>query len=186
MSTRFDIRQAVPGDACAACSLLRRSIEVGCKADHQDQPAVLEAWLGNKTSANVASWFSSPTNHALVAESGGRLLGLCLLTQAGKIALCYVAPEAVRGGVGRALLLAAEDQARTWCIARLHLHSPASASAFFERTGYVNAGKDKSCFGLECDLLWKKLDAVCQAGEGAAEDGAASAAAARKRFCHCS
>jgi GNAT superfamily N-acetyltransferase len=177
LSTRFDIRKAVAGVGSAACALLRRSIEVGCQADHQDRPAVLEAWLGNKTTANVATWFSIPSNHALVAEQDGELLGLCLLTQAGKVALCYVSPEALRSGVGRALLAAAEVQARAWDIKKLHLRSPASASAFFERQGYVNAGKDKACFGLECDLLWKQLDAVCDAAQGAA---------ARKRFCNCS
>ncbi|WP_027865418.1 GNAT family N-acetyltransferase [Massilia alkalitolerans] len=176
MSTRFDIRKAVPGDAAPACALLRRSIEVGCKADHQDRPAVLEAWLGNKTAANVAAWFANPSNHALVAERDGELLGLCLLTQAGKLALCYVSPQALRSGIGRALIAAAEEQARAWSIKKLHLHSPASASAFFERQGYVNAGKDKSCWGLECDLLWKPLDAVCETGP---------AAAASKRFCNC-
>lgn len=175
MSTRFDIRKAVPGDAPAACALLRRSIEIGCKADHQDRPAVLEAWLGNKTAANVGTWFSIPSNHALVATREGELLGLCLLTQAGKLALCYVSPEALRNGVGSGLIAAAEEQARAWSIKKLHLHSPASASAFFERHGYVNAGKDKSCWGLECDLLWKQLDDACEAG-----------AAARKRFCKCS
>ncbi|MGH8855814.1 MAG: GNAT family N-acetyltransferase [Telluria sp.] len=172
MSTRFDIRKAVPGDAPAACALLRRSIEIGCRSDHQDRPAVLEAWLGNKTTANVAAWFAAPTNHALVADSDGALVGLCLLTQAGKLALCYVSPDALRSGVGAALLASAEEQARAWSIARLQLHSPASASAFFERQGYVNAGKDNSCFGLECDLLWKQLDAVGDA--------------TRKRFCNCS
>ena len=139
MSTRFDIRKAVSGDASAACALLRRSIEIGCRADHRDRPAVLEAWLGNKTTTNVATWFSVPSNHALVAQREGELLGLCLLTQAGKLALCYVAPDALRSGVGRALLTAAEEQARAWNITKLHLHSPASASAFFERQGYVNA-----------------------------------------------
>jgi GNAT superfamily N-acetyltransferase len=177
MSMRFDIRKAVPGDAPAACSLLRRSIEIGCRLDHRDQPSVLEAWLGNKTTATVATWFSTPTNYALVAESDGQLAGLCLLTQAGKIALCYVLPEAMRTGVGGALLGAAEEQARAWNITRLHLHSPAGSSSFFERHGYANAGKDKACFGLECDLLWKQLDAACDAGAGAA---------ARKRFCNCS
>ncbi|MFC0250518.1 GNAT family N-acetyltransferase [Massilia consociata] len=176
MSTRFEIRKAAPGDASAACALLRRSIEIGCKADHDGKPAVLEAWLGNKTSANVATWFSSPSNFAVVAESDGMLVGLCLLTQAGKVALCYVSPDLLRTGIGRALLAAAEEQARAWDIRKVHLHSPASASAFFERQGYVNAGKDKSCFGMECDLLWKGLDAACETGPGAA---------ARKRFCNC-
>jgi GNAT superfamily N-acetyltransferase len=177
MSMRFEIRQAAPADAAAACALLRRSIEFGCKADHEGKPAVLEAWLGNKTPANVAAWFASPSNFAVVAEGqDGSLLGLCLLTQAGKVALCYVLPEALRAGVGRALLDAAESQARAWSIKKLHLHSPPSASAFFERQGFVNAGRDTSCFGMECDLLWKGLDASCEAAPGGA---------ARKRFCNC-
>jgi len=173
---RFEIRQAAPADASAACALLRRSIEIGCKADHDGKPAVLEAWLGNKTAANVATWFSSPSNHAIVAEGeDGALLGLCLLTQAGKVALCYVLPEALQTGVGRALLSAAEGQARAWSIKKLFLHSPPSASAFFERQGFVNAGKDTSCFGLETDLLWKSLEGNCEMAPGAA----------RKRFCNC-
>jgi GNAT superfamily N-acetyltransferase len=177
MSTRFEIRQAAPADASAACALLRRSIEIGCKADHDGKPAVLEAWLGNKTAANVATWFASPSNHAIVAVGNdGALLGLCLLTQAGKVALCYVLPEALRIGVGRALLAAVEQQARAWSIKKLHLLSPPSASAFFERLGFVNAGKDTSCFGMESDLLWKSLDASCEPGAGGA---------ARKRFCNC-
>lgn len=173
MSTRIEIRKAVPGDATAACTLLRRSIEDGCRADHQDQPGVLDAWLGNKTPANVATWFASPTNYALVAESEGQLVGLTLLTQAGKVALCYVLPDALRCGVGRALLNATEEQARAWNIGKLFLHSPAGASTFFERHGYMNAGKEKSCFGLECDLLWKRLDGACDPAAG-------------KRFCPCS
>jgi len=176
MSTRFEIRQAASADASAACALLRRSIEVGCKADHAGKPAVLEAWLGNKTPANVASWFAAPSNFAIVAEGEeGRLLGLCLLTQAGKVALCYVLPEALGTGVGRALLDAAERQARAWSIKKLHLLSPPSASAFFERQGFVNAGKDTSCFGMESDLLWKSLEESCEMAPGAA----------RKRFCNC-
>jgi len=172
MSTRIEIRKAVPDDATAACNLLRRSIEEGCRADHQDQPGVLGAWLGNKTPANVVTWFSSPTNYAVVAESEGELVGLTLLTQAGKVALCYVLPDALRCGVGRALIEAVEQQARDWNISKLHLHSPVGASTFFERHGYINAGKEKACFGLECDLLWKRLDGACDP-------------AARKRFCNC-
>ena len=174
----IEIRQATPNDAPAACSLLRRSIEHGCVADHGRRPEILEAWLGNKTPQNVVAWLSSPSNYAVVAErstggaAGTELVGLALLNQAGRLALCYVLPEALRSGVGRALLAAVEAQARTWHIGKLHMHSPASASLFFERQGYVNAGKDRACFGLECDFLWKQLDAA--------------EPPARKRFCNCS
>jgi GNAT superfamily N-acetyltransferase len=171
----IDIRQAMPTDAGAACELLRRSIAEGCAADHCGRSDILDAWLGNKTPQTVATWFSTPSNYALVAERDGELLGLTLLTQAGKLALCYVLPEALRIGVGRALLAAVEEQARAWNISKLHLQSPASSSAFFERHGYANAGKEKACFGLECDLMWKSLkaDTACDA-------------TARKRFCNCS
>lgn len=173
MSTRIEIRRAVPADALPACTLLRRSIEEGCRAEHQDQPGLLDAWLGNKTPATVGAWFASPTNCVLVAERDGELVGLTLLTQAGKLALCYVLPDALRCGVGRQLLAAVEAQARLWNISKLFLHSPAGASVFFERHGFLNAGKEKSCYGLECDLLWKRLDGVCDP-------------AARARFCQCS
>jgi putative acetyltransferase len=168
----IDIRQAIPGDAEAACALLRRSIEEGCVADHGQRPEILQAWLSNKTPQMVTTWFSSPSNYAVVAVRDGKLVGLALLTPAGKLALCYVSPERLRAGTGRAMMRAIEAQARTWDMAKLHMHCPASASGFFERLGYVNAGKDKACFGLECDFLWKQLDADEQP--------------ARKRFCNCS
>jgi N-acetylglutamate synthase-like GNAT family acetyltransferase len=167
----IDIRQATPDDAEEACKLLRRSIEEGCAADHGQRAEILQAWLSNKTLHNVRTWFSSPSNYAVVAVHGQEIAGMALLTQAGKLALCYVLPGQLRKGTGSAMVHAIETRARSWDIAKLHMHSPASASGFFERLGYVNAGKDKACFGLECDFLWKQL--------GAAE------APASKRFCGC-
>jgi putative acetyltransferase len=167
----IDIRQATPSDAEEACALLRRSIEEGCAADHGQRADILQAWLSNKTPQNVAAWFSSPSNFAVVAVRDLQLAGMALLTPAGKLALCYVMPGHLRSGIGRAMMHTVEDQARCRNIGKLHMHSPASSSGFFERLGYVNAGKDKACFGLECDFLWKKLDA--------AEPPAS------KRFCSC-
>jgi GNAT superfamily N-acetyltransferase len=171
----IDIRKAVPNDAVSACTLLRRSIEEVCAPDHRGRPDILDAWLANKTPETIAGWFASPTHYAIVAERDGQLLGLALLTQAGKLALCYVEPGALRIGVGRALLAAVEEQARAWSIRKLHLHSPESCATFYERHGYANAGLEKSCFGLECNLMWKQLDAPGQ-----------DTSASRKRFCNCS
>ncbi|KQQ97013.1 GNAT family N-acetyltransferase [Massilia sp. Leaf139] len=169
----IDIRKAAPADAVSACNLLRRSIEEVCAPDHRGRPEILDSWLSNKTPDTVAAWFASPTNYAIVAERDGKLLGLALLTQAGKLALCYVEPGALRVGVGRALITAVEEQARAWNIRKLHLHSPESSAQFYERHGYANAGLEKSCFGLECSLMWKQLDADAQSE------------AKRKRFCNC-
>lgn len=171
----IEIRPAVTADAVSACGVLRRSITECCVADHHQQDTVLQAWLGNKTPENVANWIASPSNFTLVALKDGKLVGVALLTQAGKLSLCYLLPEAQYVGIGKALLQGMETQARAWGISVLRLHSTASARDFYARNGYVHAGKEKSCYGVECDFFWKKLNI----------DGG-DAATAGKRFCNCS
>ena len=170
----IEIRTATPEDASAACQVLRRSITECCVRDHGAQPEILQSWLGNKTPDNVAGWIASPSNFTIVALLDGELVGVSLLTQAGKLSLCYVLPEALHAGVGKAMLAAAESQARTWGISVLRLHSTATAHDFYARNGYILAGKEKSCYGVECDFFWKKLNS--EPGEDAT---------ARKRFCNC-
>jgi GNAT superfamily N-acetyltransferase len=171
----IEIRIAGPDDAVDACGVLRRSITECCGADHGGQPALLDGWLGNKTPDNVASWIASPSNYTLVALRDGELVGVALLTQAGKLSLCYLLPEAQHVGIGKAMLQCIETQARNWGISVLRLHSTASGRDFYARNGYVLAGKEKSCYGIECDFFWKKLNA-------AANDNAAQS----KRYCACS
>jgi GNAT superfamily N-acetyltransferase len=168
------IRVAAPEDAHAACGVLRRSIQECCAEDHRNDSAILDTWLGNKTPQTVAGWLASPSNYTLVAERDGEVVGVALLTQAGKLSLCYVVPEAQGHGVGKALLDGVEAKARDWGIGMLKLHSTAAARDFYARNGYINAGREKSCYGLECDFFWKQLNAAPDAGGGAA-----------KRFCNC-
>jgi GNAT superfamily N-acetyltransferase len=171
----IEIRTAEPDDARDACLVLRRSITECCTADHHDQSDILDGWLGNKTPDNVASWIASPSNYMLVALRDGELVGVALLTQAGKLSLCYLLPEVQHAGIGKAMLHAIETQARHWGISVLRLHGTASGRAFFARNGYVLAGKEKSCYGVECDFFWKKLNAAANEAESRST-----------RFCSCS
>jgi len=173
----LDIRIATPDDASAACDILRRSITECCVADHQNDATVLAAWLGNKTPDMVGSWFQSGTNFSIVGAEAGQLLGVALLTRAGKVALCYLAPAARRRGIGTALMLRLEEQARLWSIKTLQLHSTADAEAFFAARGYVASGRVRSPYGVDTVFLWKELDASAAA--------AAAADPKRKRFCKC-
>lgn len=173
----FALRVAVPGDEQSVCELLRRAIAEGCAADHRDHPGVLDNWLSNKTPRNVLAWLASPSNYMIVADSGSALLGVALLNQAGKLALCYVDPAAMRHGIGRAMLDAVEAQARNWNIGKLHLHAPSGAAGFFARLGYADGGKEKACYGLECDLYWKPLNGQATA--------CPTDATQRARFCNC-
>lgn len=171
----LEIRQATAADAATACEVLRRCIVESCVRDHQNDAAILEAWLGNKTPAMVAGWFASSTNFPLVALLDGRIAGVALLTRAGKLALCYVLPEAQRHGAGKALLACVEATAAEWGVKTLQLHSTASAEAFFAGRGYIQSGNVRSPYGVETVFFWKPLDA----------GAALSAEQKRKRFCNC-
>lgn len=169
----IEIRTAQRDDAAAVCGVLRRSITECCVDDHKNCPEILASWLGNKTPQNVAGWFSTQSNFALVAERDGEVVGVALLTQAGMLSLCYVLPEVLHAGIGKALLAGIEAQARAWGISVLKLKSTASARDFYVRNGFINGGKEKSCYGIECDFFWKDLNAV------------SGTPGARKRFCKC-
>ena len=170
-------RAAVAADAEAVCTVLRQAILETCVDEHRHDQVILDAWLGNKHPAQIAAWMAAPANFMVVAEAAEdgvtRVVGVALINQAGKLALCHVLPQAQRRGVGKALLDAAEAQARRWGVSTVRIHGTVNSQAFYAQFGYLNAGKDKTCYGVECDLLWKQLDAL------------PGAAAGSKRFCSC-
>ena len=170
------VRVAVAADAQAACNVLRRSIAECCEVDHKNDRAILDAWLGNKTPQMVESWFVSPTNFSVVAELDGAVAGVALLTGAGKLALCYVLPEARGQGLGKAMLARVEERVLCWGVKALQLHSTATGQGFFASRGYTDAGKVRSPYGVETVFFWKQLEASGDAGADATR---------RKRFCNC-
>ena len=107
----MEIRDAVAEDAEAACEVLRRSIAELCVADHRNNPAILQRWLGNKTIDSFTSWLNQPGNSMLVAVEDGRVLAVGSVTDAGQINLTYVSPDVRFRGVSRALLGALEARA---------------------------------------------------------------------------
>lgn len=170
MKTGISTRAATPADADAVCAVLRLAILETCVDDHRHDQTILDAWLGNKHPAQVSAWIAAPANHMVVAEVAGNIVGVALINQAGKLALCHVLPAAQRQGVGTALLDAAEGQARCWGVSTVRIHGTSNSRGFYARYGYHDAGKETTCYGVECDLLWKHLDAT---------------APASARFCSC-
>lgn len=106
----------------------------------------------------VASWFASDRNFSIVAIEDGALIGVALLTRAGKLSLCYLLPDALRHGAGTALLARLEAQAHEWGIKSLQLHSTATAAHFFASCGFIASGKVKSPYGVETTFFWRPLD----------------------------
>lgn len=154
-----EIRIATACDAACACLVLRRSISECCTEDHRNDAAILDAWLGNKTAENVASWFLSPSNFSIVAVVDQAIAGVALLTRTGKIVLCYVTPELRFTGIGKALLQALEQQAREWNIRSLSVISTATAKSFYSHNGYVQGTITRSVFGIDVISFSKRLTA---------------------------
>ena len=148
MSDRVMVRAARPADADAAAAVLRGSITESCRADHQGDPATLGQWLANKTPEDFGTWLEHEDNYCVVAALEGPVCGVGLVNRGGEIMLCYVAPEAQRRGVGRALYTALEAKARAWGLASLHLSSTLGARRFYENLGYRQAGPPRPGFGL--------------------------------------
>jgi GNAT superfamily N-acetyltransferase len=140
------IRDAVLEDAVAASEILRRSIAELCGADHHDDPAILQRWLGNKTPEIFRSQIK-PENSMLVAVEDNRILAVGCVTNCGEITLNYVSPDARFRGVSSALLTALETRARQRGHAQCTLDSTQTARRFYRARGYVELGSSSAKFG---------------------------------------
>lgn len=152
-----EIRTATAGDAACACRVLRRSIAECCSEDHRNDAAILDAWLGNKTAENVQSWILSESNFSVVAVADQAVVGVAMLTRAGKIVLCYVSPEMRFTGVGKLLLQALEAQAREWGLRVLSVISTVTAQSFYAHNGFDQGAVTRSVFGIDVIAFSKRL-----------------------------
>jgi GNAT superfamily N-acetyltransferase len=153
------VRAAQCEDAAEACEVLRRSIVELCLEDHRNDPAILEAWLANKTPQNVSSWIARPDNHVFVASDGTRILAVGAVTGGGEITLNYVSPAARFTGVSQAVLRRLEATARDLGNARCHLTSTVTARRFYVSAGYVEQRPPIETFGSTSYRMTKQLDA---------------------------
>ncbi|MCX6050719.1 MAG: GNAT family N-acetyltransferase [Chloroflexi bacterium] len=136
------IRRAILADAAHACQVLVRSIREICAKDYGHDEALLAQWCANKTVENVTEWITNPGHYFLVAETAPLgIVGVGLLHMpAGQIALCYIVPEVLHQGVGKRLLAAMEEQARTLGHTHVRLDSSITARPFYLRNGYLANG----------------------------------------------
>ena len=143
------VRAVTEEDLPAACDVMRKSIRALCAKDHNNDEAILSAWLKDKTVDALRPHVTSETNLSVVVLRGGIISGLGLITRNGELCLCYVAPEATGLGCGAAILDALERQATSWGLKRIFLTSTVTARGFYEHHGYVPCGKSVVAFGMQ-------------------------------------
>lgn len=151
------IRPALDADAEAAVEVLRSSIKEMCIADHNNDGPTLERWLRNKTRERFQAWRSEPDNFMVVADCDGVISGVGAIRQRGDLDLCYVHPAYQKRGIGSAILMALESQAREWGVHRIRLISTRTGRSFYEHCGYVFLPDESSPgFGVLFDYLYTK------------------------------
>ena len=148
------IRDATP--VIAACHVLKESICRLCVADHRNDPAILTAWLANKTPEMVATWATQKGNSLLLAVEGDAVAAVGSVTDAGEITLNYVAPNARFRGISRALLKALEARAIERGNSRCTLTSTETAHRFYLSAGYCDNGTPTGKFGTRAGYPMSK------------------------------
>jgi GNAT superfamily N-acetyltransferase len=150
------IRLAVPDDAAAVCTVIRRSIAECCAEDHHNDPALLDRWLSNKTIPNILAWLENPLACAVVAEADGCVVGFGM-SQHDELLLCYLVPEARFKGIGKSMLQALEAHALETGVLLLRLESTRTALPFYERNGFRQTGPAVSTLGLAAQPMDKPV-----------------------------
>jgi len=153
----FAVRPAEKKDAEAAVDVVRRSILESCADDHRGDADTIAKWLSNKTVEHFVSWFANQDNYCMIAEAGGRPLGVAVLRRSGEIVLFYLLPSAQRKGIGTALHSALEEKAKSWGLTKLGLDSTVRACPFYEKLGYRSAGTPRPRFGVLHSYPYEKL-----------------------------
>lgn len=151
------IRVATVEDAVHVSNVVLRSIVECCQDDHRGEATSLDAWLRNKTPDNITIWLQSPDLFALVAVVENETVGFAMSSRRGHVLLCYLVPEVQHAGVGKAMLIEIEEQAKRDGIGILLLESTRTARPFYLRNGFVESGSPITAFGMDSFPMQKVL-----------------------------
>jgi GNAT superfamily N-acetyltransferase len=132
------VRLATSEDVEQLCAVNIRSIREICAPDYP--PERVETWLANKTPVSFLRWLNDPKLRLYAGEVEGLISGVALLDINGWVFLLYVTPDVLGHGLGKAMLIRLESDARKLGLARLQLKSTLTARVFYERQGYRNLG----------------------------------------------
>ena len=135
------IRPAKPEDAEAIASLIIRSIREVCGPDYGNDEELLSFWCKNKTAENMRRGIQDPNNYWIVAAEGHIVVGTALLSVSGKVVLCFLLPEYLGRGIGKAMLNDLITKASELGIRKLVLESTRTARNFYKRNGFIELGE---------------------------------------------
>jgi putative acetyltransferase len=153
------IRPATEADLGELAELHRASILTLCSEHYRHDQ--LREWTSGLRAESYAPLLE--THEVVLVERAGKLCGFGVFDPQGAlINATYVAHDAVREGVGSALIDAMESSAIGHGLGAVHLHATLNAVAFYEALGYTNEGltinRLPSGAELPCVRMSKLLD----------------------------
>jgi GNAT superfamily N-acetyltransferase len=150
------VRLARAEDVPELVAVVRRSITELCVAEYRGDPAVLARWLANKTAQNFARWVADERHVVFVADDGGRVAGVGMLSRDGEVQLDYVSPDFRFRGVSKALLAEMEAEGQALGLAEMWLAATQLATPMYESRGWVVTGEVESQFGTLPGRMMRK------------------------------
>lgn len=133
------IRRAEIAD-CPAMSAVRiASITALCGPDHGNDPAVIAAWVGNKSAEGFERLLKQPGVILLVAELEGAVVAVGGIA-GDRVTLNYVDPAHRFAGISKALMVALEAELGQSGVHVARLESTATAMAFYRALGWIEVG----------------------------------------------
>jgi N-acetylglutamate synthase-like GNAT family acetyltransferase len=99
----------------------------------------------------------NPNNYWIVAVEDEIITGTALMTLQGEIHLCYLLPEFLHRGIGKAMLDDMIGFARESGLQKVTLGSTRTAREFYKRNGFIELGEIEwmeriPSFKMQCDI----------------------------------
>jgi GNAT superfamily N-acetyltransferase len=152
------IRRATPDDARAIASVHRASIMELCVGTYSDPE--LATW----TAGVGPTIYKAPieAGNAVVAVDNDRIVAFGIFDPSeALIGALYVAPDAVRRGIGRSVMAAIEARLASAGVSEARLNATLNALPFYGTLGYVARGQTTnrlpSGIELPCMAMSKRL-----------------------------
>jgi len=143
------VRPARESDVEEIFRVHSNSIRALCRERYGERE--IAAWIAFRPSDSYRMAFAS--RELFVAEWQGRIVGFGQLDpRRGEIEACYVAPDAIRSGIGAALLARMEEEARRRGHPVVHLNATLNAESFYEQRGYRRLGPARHRVAADVEL----------------------------------
>ncbi len=130
------VRQMRPDEARRFLEIHHAAVRGIAAKDYSD--SVVDAWARPITDQAIERFLANRDNEVrLIAEIDGEPMGIgAVVISRSELRACYVAPNAIRRGVGSAVVAEIERIARAHRLNHLHLESSLTAEPFYSALGY--------------------------------------------------